>query len=615
MFYLICCIGFLPPYALFNLNKIRNLNPIHNFGYHLDIEDKNLKKCYYLLDVLVPQDKMKFKLKNQDIRFIKAMIGMKFATQEDKKNAEKLKDTFPLDNFTDISHVIPYKALEKLCNEENYIHAIGVLAFINYSEDARILKSLNIATSESNFQILRKLYYSNLTSTNHALRYLPMDVEMRFTKGQISSAIELCKYGVSLNLDKCFYFLYDLYFITYMKDINTGFSLMISSYSELLTLLIKDILVGGIYSIFEYLNLKRYLEKYFTVKIPNSINIHNEIVILLEKRKNKQVDWVVNDITGDSEAEFEFALGYCKYLNVEEMFNYIFKKGNNKEEIFEKTYGLTNKELYHSKLGAIGHCSNQTSSSNSNFMVNDNLELKAQSGGSSINVIADLTSSKNSNEEILKKDALKLLLEIEKLFNSCLSMSRTIGYKRFIFAFLIKVLKKIDYLAKSLNDLEKIEHVKATKPKIEIFMFNTFSNSLSFSYSYFSSSFYYQLAKIYEEGLGVKSNESLVLKYLLFGYTTDFHVLGNGSNVCFFRKIKISKQLKENVLYKSINSELKKKLESLTNEDDNCDICFEKKKTRIFYPCKHCVCCEECFLKVYFLGQCPICRGDILAYI
>jgi Zinc finger, C3HC4 type (RING finger) len=60
-------------------------------------------------------------------------------------------------------------------------------------------------------------------------------------------------------------------------------------------------------------------------------------------------------------------------------------------------------------------------------------------------------------------------------------------------------------------------------------------------------------------------------------------------------KIDIEKLMKSLSLYEDENT-------------DECIVCMEKKKDRIFYPCGHYYCCEECSKK---LVTCPICRRKI----
>lgn len=51
-----------------------------------------------------------------------------------------------------------------------------------------------------------------------------------------------------------------------------------------------------------------------------------------------------------------------------------------------------------------------------------------------------------------------------------------------------------------------------------------------------------------------------------------------------------------------------------TDNCDICDICFTEKKTTVFFPCKHAVCCLSCALKLIYQRSCPLCRGSITLF-
>jgi hypothetical protein len=56
---------------------------------------------------------------------------------------------------------------------------------------------------------------------------------------------------------------------------------------------------------------------------------------------------------------------------------------------------------------------------------------------------------------------------------------------------------------------------------------------------------------------------------------------------------------------------------NVINQNENsdiCDICFTEKKTTVFYPCKHAVCCLNCTLKLIYQRSCPLCRGSITLF-
>ena len=728
MFYLICSVVYMPPTILFNTLKLRNLNPIHNFGYHLDIEDKNLTKCYYLLNEKIPSNYNKFKLNDRDIRYIKCILSLKFTINSDKINSMDLGNKIDLNLFCDTSFGYSYYNLNKLA-KEGHIQSIGILAYINYSEDARILKKINYEKANELFNMLRPLYcpknykigdfdsieYVNINSSidsnikitdfndvsildnillkllkvqinlnnindininKEAIKFICNDIEFIYSSNpsNLNKAIALCKYAESLNISKSFYYLYDLEFINISKQEDKGFNTLMSIINNLYYYLIKDLVIGGIYCIFEYINLKRFMEKYFDYKVPNVVNISQELFNLLNKKVKGEIQWIVFDTTGDADAEFNLCLGYYYYINgcfLYDKLNFNNVVYSSKADHLKAIYGIevhdnnffcnpknlksidnkySTKKLEidnniispknnNNELSILSDENNKENllmsltKLNENSYINMNASKRSVSnysevyGGSSININDNNEELFTDNDKVATiesklNNCLKVLSLAYNNFHSCLIQCKTTSYKRFIIGFVVKVLRKKKILLEKIlqnnncsNIASQLNEVKSTLIKMENYLSSGYFNSIeSMSLIYFSSSFFYQFGKILDNGIGTNVDETLALKYYLLGRYANFHIIGNGTNVCYFRKIKLNQILKENSKYNEVKAELKNKLPCYI-EEELCDICFEKKKKKIFYPCKHMVCCDLCFFKVFFLGYCPICRGEIIAFV
>ncbi|KAJ5071832.1 hypothetical protein M0811_09992 [Anaeramoeba ignava] len=66
-------------------------------------------------------------------------------------------------------------------------------------------------------------------------------------------------------------------------------------------------------------------------------------------------------------------------------------------------------------------------------------------------------------------------------------------------------------------------------------------------------------------------------------------------------------------LLQELEAEFSRSLQLIQNEisrknSDLCVVCFDKSKTVVFLPCRHCCCCDSCSMLV---TNCPLCRAKI----
>ena len=77
---------------------------------------------------------------------------------------------------------------------------------------------------------------------------------------------------------------------------------------------------------------------------------------------------------------------------------------------------------------------------------------------------------------------------------------------------------------------------------------------------------------------------------------------------------KYKKKLQSETLTNEIN---KVKIEKIDKENNflkkktQCVVCRENDRSILFFPCKHCICCEECSNNL-FNNKCPTCRTEIV---
>src|SRR5690349_20490152 len=124
----------------------------------------------------------------------------------------------------------------------------------------------------------------------------------------------------------------------------------------------------------------------------------------------------------------------------------------------------------------------------------------------------------------------------------------------------------------------------------------------------FSSSYFYYIAKIYENGWGLKTDLLISYCYYNRASTACHKNLGSGTIISYFRRFKSLKKLKQiNILAVANELDSYKINEMYKDEDDKlCYICYENNKDIIFIPCKHMV-CKKCSIEFQSNHKCPTC--------
>lgn len=576
LYYLLCSVAYLPVYYKFLTTTwtLRGINPIYTLAYYLDVEDKKLENTKYLLNKIVPNNMEKFNTNQNEIMFIETILDIKFLQTETTMEFDKIL----LNDLSSSKYYKPYINLLTLA-DKNFVHAIGALGYLSFnSEDFKLFKTASHSKAETYYSMLYPLYEKK---SSNAVCFINDNIDLLFFQNKFDEALELCEIGIKYGHEKCSFLKYDLELIkcTNVEDFNY----FLGKIPTFLKLLIHDICYGGIYSIYEYLNLHRILSKYLGIVI-KKYDITQSLHNLLIKKHRKEICWVLHDQSpmSETEAEFDFDIGFLNYMKAT---NIIYKLTGKmvEESEFQKLYNIKLKD-------------------HSNFWF-----LKEQA----------LNEEGKIEETTTDKDCLSVLNTSIIYFDKCYQNSKSQSYKRFILSYLVKALLKKERLLEIINSETgnaELQFIISDRKKHLSSLESIYKSSTeNLSLNYFSSSFFYQLGKLIMQNEDTsKDNELSAIKYFLLGKNSNFHIIGNGSNICFFRRLKISKILNDSVRYNILISELSQYKGNYTEE---CDICFENKKTVIIYPCKHFVCCNSCFMKIlYTLHLCPICRGDIIAY-
>ena len=207
---------------------------------------------------------------------------------------------------------------------------------------------------------------------------------------------------------------------------------------------------------------------------------------------------------------------------------------------------------------------------------------------------------------LIEKDISKSLQK----FNIANEESNSDSYKRFVFYFIFRVVKKLFEEQLVNNSIENLISDKMMKD-FEKKIFSLFHSSLDGDISQLSSSFFYFLSRLLHKKIGNNGNKLLELICLKKSTEYSNKNPGTGSIINIYRKYKTKFLMEkyEDDFNKELNSIQKNKDSEGYGEDGSiCPICFENKRNILSLPCKH-LFCDFCIDKI---EKCPICRRPIL---
>jgi TPR repeat protein len=483
LYYLLKAMAYSDGVIFFNNDTLYNIDIVYEIALILDISDPQLEKTNKLfLD-------LKGSIKDEnELRFVEALTLIKF-------------------NVNDDDVVIGLSILQDLADNFNYLEAIYKLACIYSRSSDKYVKEKDPVMADKYFKILEeKKFYKAYNDYGYFLYY----------ENRIEDSLKILNEGSYYGNSRCIFLYYDIF----LSKLDFS-SESIPQLANMLKMLVKDIITGNAFSIFEFFYIRYILQKYFNYTLYENSEeddfISNELISLMSRIHTEKNFLENNFVKGIVETEFKLSFGFINYIGVNEY----------------KDHDLA-----------------------------------------------------------------------EKLLKEAYKVSYNPSYQRFCYSYIFKLrLKRGEQ-----NGLK--EKLDKTKTKV----FKIYSQAMDKSnLDDFSSSYFYYLAKLYENGWGTKQN-------LLFAYCYYYHAsiaktkyLGTGSIISYFRKYKSKGKLEQD-MFKKIAEEMEEyKVKSISSDPDDqlCFICYENLKDVMYYPCKH-MSCEKCFEKLKQSKKCPHCRGKII---
>lgn len=491
IYYLLKSMAYSDSAIFFNNDTLYNIDILYEIALILDMEDPGLDKINKIfID-------MKDTIKDDcELRLVEALTLIKFNVNEDD-----LK--------------IGISILQDLADNAQYNEAIYKLACIYTKSSEKFLKQKDGVLAEKYFKILEeKSFYKCFNDYGYFLYY----------ENKLEKSKEILFKGVQNGNNRCFFLYYDLFL--YQFDFE---SRSIKELSDILTLLLNDVVMGNAFSLFEFFYMCKVLKKHFKFKDEANDPIYeiyaSELLQIMKRVDSDKSLIEDNFIKGIVETEFLLSYGFINYIGIE---------------------GLVTKD----------------------------------------HVLA------------------------EKLLKESFRISANPSYQRFCYSYIYKIRsKRLKQESENSNFIKKAEKTKNKIFKIYIQAMD--KNNLD----EFSSSYFYYLAKLYENGCGKSEKSNPLFSYCYYYHASiaQTKFLGTGSIISYFRKYKAKKKLLE-PKYIQICDELqiyKEKEINQEGDDSLCYICFENNKDIMYYPCKH-MTCKRCFERLKSSNKCPHCRGKII---
>lgn len=207
-------------------------------------------------------------------------------------------------------------------------------------------------------------------------------------------------------------------------------------------------------------------------------------------------------------------------------------------------------------------------------------------------------------------------ISLEKLTKSY-NNTEVEGDKRYYYTYIYKIKERLLKNNKNNNLENDIDNAKEFL-KIKNTLFDMYYKKIYDSNAdYLSSSFFYYLSKLYQKKVG--NNGDILFEFIFMKKAANFDSKGkklilNSFNIYYKKyKAKIKMKDKDTDEYyenlKNIRGYIS--IEGYGEDGTICPICFDKKKTTTFLPCKHFF-CPDCTKKLIINKKCPICRTIII---
>lgn len=439
-----------------------------------------------------------------------------------------------------------------------------------------------------------------------------------YSEDKYIEALQILKEGMELGNFRCNFIYYDLFLS--LLDFEKNYIKLI----ELSEVLVADILIGNVFSVFDFFFKRKILIKYFKIPIEKLYNENISDLLEITKKSITDKDMIMNNFAGNIVfTELLLSHGFLNYIGacgktdyklaekcLKESFktsgnnsykrfcySYLFKirmrrLGFKKQKIFgDMIIDFNSQDNYEEnkeEINNLNNCNcndyNEISNYENNIknvcINNDNNEMNIENNNiHHINHNGSLkaTSKNHLSGEYISKEEEKALEEKKILYDE---KDILIGSK----------------ISKTKNKLFKIYNDSIIEGNLQDF----------------SSSYFYFMGKIYENGWGCKQDPITAYCYYIHGRDAKIKSLGTGSVISYYRRFKSLKKL-ESEKYKNTISSLEHVKSKILNELDEkeCFICYENEKNTVLFPCRHMM-CFGCYNQIKDTARCPTCRTKIL---
>lgn len=303
-YYIFKCYAYAPFQVLRgNINFMGKIDLFQEILFLFDVEDDNFSRFLSLMDYMEKKGSI-YNISMSDILLIRAIIYIKIFENENEG----------------------IFLLKKLASEGNK-EAIYKLACFSMSNNKTYAQKL--------FEDLRNYKYYKAYCDYGKFLFEQLNEKEK--------ALEIFKEGFENGNYYCLFCYYDAFLYSYdMKMFENGNNVEIIKL--FFNILINDILVGGLFSYFEFFFLRKICLKHFKID-PNIINEYDiyakefcQFLSNIIKPENKV--FLENNFSKDiSECEFKLSYGYINYLGINGIINknldtsfYYFKSSFKKSE-------------------------------------------------------------------------------------------------------------------------------------------------------------------------------------------------------------------------------------------------------------------------------------------
>lgn len=374
---------------------------------------------------------------------------------------------------------------------------------------------------------------------------------------------------------------------------------------DLSKFLITDILMGNVFSIFDFFFKRKILIKHFNVPEDMLNNEYVENLAEVCKKALTDKDLILRNFSVDIVyRELLLSCGFIHYIGALGKPDYGLAERSLKASLKFSSGSTTRRFCYSYIFKVKMHkLADENQKLNSKLLYN----VKPQSFykiPETIDIACD-----NNCKEIFedKKSSDKLRTNIELKYNKILNNQAQINiFEENHNNDKPDSLSRCDDEKQLINVEKKIAKIKI---KLYKFYYETFERK---KIQHFTSSYLYYMSKIHENGWGCKQDDIFSYCYLLHARDWVTKSLGTGSIITYYRRFKSIKKL-ESEKYKNVSSDLEnlknKAFEAL--EDKECCICYEHEANTILFPCKHMI-CYRCYSQIKETSKCPTCRMKIL---